>query len=148
MSPGFSVSLARRGVMKRALVLGFVGVLLVCAPGCSSNDPESLYKQMLADMNSLSDALQKKESPEKIKAAADKLKATSDKLEASKVTKEEKERIVKKYEKETTEAGMKFFAAMLSNPEGAKSIEGMGGLGGMGGGGRKPGAPEAPAKPE
>ena len=109
--------------MKRALVYGLVVVLFGSVSGCSGDDPEALIKQSIADMNALSTALEKKESPEKLKAAAEKLKATMDKLEKVKVPKETKEQLEKKYEKELIEAVFKMIGAAAANPEGAKSIE-------------------------
>lgn len=116
--------------MNRFVALGFVAVLMFVAPGCGGgNDPESLIKQSISDMNALSASLEKKESPDKIKAAADKLKATMDKLEGVKLPKEKDEELKKKYEKELTEAAMKMLGAAMSNPEGAKALEGLKGMG-------------------
>ncbi|HEV3438712.1 MAG TPA: hypothetical protein VG122_15210, partial [Gemmata sp.] len=67
--------------MKRFIVLGFVAMLLVSAPGCSSNDPDSLSKQSISQMNDLAAAIEKKESPDKIKSLVEKWKATVEKLE-------------------------------------------------------------------
>jgi hypothetical protein len=108
--------------MKRALVLGFVGVLMVSAPGCGGNDPESLIKQSISDMNALADALEKKEPTDKLKSAAEKLKGTIDKLKNMKLSKDEDERLKKKYEKELTDASMKMISAAGKNPEGAMAI--------------------------
>jgi hypothetical protein len=109
--------------MKRSLVFGFVALILIPATGCKGDDPESLVKQSISDMNALSDALEKKESPEKLKAAAEKLKATMQKLKDKKVPKEEDERLKQKYEKELTEAAMRMLGAAMKNPEGAMAIQ-------------------------
>ena len=109
--------------MKRALVYGFVALLLVPATGCKGNDPESLIKQQIADMNALADALEKKESPEKIKAAAEKLKATSDKLNALKLPEDQQKKLLEKYGQDLIGAAFKLAAAQMNNPEGAAAVE-------------------------
>jgi hypothetical protein len=118
--------------MKRSIVLGFVAALLVSAPGCSSNDPDSLSKQSISQMNDLAAAIEKKESPDKIKSLVEKWKATVEKLEALKLSDDEKKKLAEKYQKETLEASKKLFAAVTANPEGAVALASLGG-GGFGG---------------
>jgi hypothetical protein len=109
--------------MKRALVCGFVALLLIPAAGCKGNDPESLIKQQIADMNALADALEKKESPEKLKAAAEKLKATSEKFKNLKLPEDQSKKLLEKYGGELIGAAFKLAAAEGKNPEGAKAVE-------------------------
>jgi hypothetical protein len=111
--------------MKRFVAFGFVAVLMVSAPGCGGG-ADSLIKESISDMNDLSAALEKKESPEKIKAAAAKLKATTEKLKDLKLPKEEEEKLQKKYETDVKAAAERMMKAGLGNIEGAKAMaEGM-----------------------
>jgi hypothetical protein len=115
--------------MKRFNMYGIVAVLLVSAPGCSSNDPDSLAKQSISQMNDLAAAIEKKESPDKIKAIAEKLKATMEKLKALKLSDEEMKKLQEKYQKESTQAAQKMLAAAMANPEGATALASLGGGG-------------------
>jgi hypothetical protein len=117
--------------MKRLIVLGFVAALLVSAPGCSSNDPDSLSKQSISQMNDLAAAIEKKESPDKIKSLVEKWKATVEKMEALKLSDDEKKKLAEKYQKESLEASKKLLAAAMANPEGAVALASLGG-GGIG----------------
>lgn len=107
--------------MKRFVAFGFVAVVLASATGCSSG-AEGALKEMIADMNALSDAVEKKESPDKIKAAAQKMKASAEKLEKIKVTKSEDDRLKTKYEKDVNSAVERMMKAMMSNPEAAPAV--------------------------
>ncbi len=121
--------------MKRYVAFGFFAVALIAAPGCGGgNDPDSLMKQMISQTNDLASAIEKKESADKIKAAADKVKATSDKLDALKLSAEDKKKFEEKYKKEMMDALGNLLKASMSNPEGAKALEGLK-MGGGGGGG-------------
>ncbi len=113
--------------MKRFIVLGFVAMLLVSAPGCSSNDPDSLSKQSISQMNDLAAAIEKKESPDKIKSLVEKWKATVEKMEALKLSDDEKKKLAEKYQKETLEASKKLLAAVTANPEGGMALASLGG---------------------
>ena len=107
--------------MKRYVAFGLVAVLLVSAPGCGG--PDSAMKAVISDMNALADAIEKKQPEDKIKAAADRLKASSEKLEKMKLSDAEKEKLVKKYEKELMESTMRLLSAGMSNPEAGKYID-------------------------
>jgi hypothetical protein len=105
--------------MKRALALGFVGILMVCAPGCGNSEADNAIKQTIDDMNALSDAVEKNEPADKIKAIAERMKANVEKSKGIKVTKSEDERLKKKYEKPLADAKARYQAAAMKNPEGA-----------------------------
>jgi hypothetical protein len=115
--------------MKRFIVLGFVAALLSSAPGCSSNDPDSLSKQSISQMNDLASAIEKKESPDKIKSLVERWKATVEKMEALKLSDEEKKKLAEKYQKESLEASKKLLAAATANPEGAMALASLAGFG-------------------
>ncbi len=91
-----------------------------------SSDPDALMKQMIAAVHTLASAIDKKESADKIKDLAQKLKATGDKIDALNLSADDKKKLEEKYKKEMTDALGKLFAAALSNPEGAKALEGFG----------------------
>jgi hypothetical protein len=110
--------------MKRLVAYGFAVALAVSLTGCGGgNDPDSLTKQMISDMNELATAIEKKESADKIKSLGEKMKATGDKLDALKLSPEDKKKLEEKYKKEMTEAFTKFLGAAMANPEGMKAIE-------------------------
>ncbi len=115
--------------MKRVIIIGFVAILLVSAPGCGSNDPDSLTKQSISQMNDLAAAIEKKESIDKIKSLAEKLKATHEKIASIKLSPEETSKLTEKYSKEQMEAGMKIAKAVMTNPEAMTAITSAGGLG-------------------
>ena len=108
--------------MKRALVLGCVALLVLCAPGCGGNSPESIFKRSISDLNTLAEALEQKESPDKIKATAERLKADSDQLKGLNLPQEELEKLKKKFEKELADAATKLVNAAGKNPEGLAAI--------------------------
>lgn len=113
--------------MARALVLGFIAVLFVSAPGCSGNDPDSLTKQSISQMNDLAAALEKKESQDTIKALAEKIKATNEKMEALKLSDKDKKKLQEKYKKEIEDVMKRIMTATLANPD---AIAAMGSLAG------------------
>jgi hypothetical protein len=113
--------------MKRFIALGFGAILVVLAPGCSSNDPDSLTKQSISQMNDLATAIEKKEAADKIKSLAEKLKTTIEKLESLKLSDDEKKKLQEKYQKELTEATTKLLTASMANPDGATVMASLGG---------------------
>ena len=104
--------------MKRSVVFGFVAVFLFSATGCGGGGAEGLIKDSISDMNALADAIEKKESKDKIKAIAERLKATGEKMKNMKLSKDEDERLKKKYEEDMKKAlGRLMAAAMKAGPE-------------------------------
>ena len=65
--------------MKRIVAFGLVGVLLVSASGCGG--PDSLMKELIANLNAFAETLEKKESKERQQAAADRVRGTVEKLD-------------------------------------------------------------------
>jgi hypothetical protein len=115
--------------MKRLYALGFVAALLAATPGCSKNDPDSLTKQSISDMNDLASAIEKKESTDKIKSMAEKLKATQDKIVALKLSPDDSKKLMEKYQKEMMDALSKLMKAAMGNPEAMAALSSVGGLG-------------------
>jgi peptidoglycan hydrolase CwlO-like protein len=115
--------------MKRLLVISLVAALLATVPGCSKNDPDSLTKQSISDMNDLASAIEKKESTDKIKSLAEKMKTTQDKLSALKLSPDDQKKLAEKYQKEIMDAAMKLMAAAMKNPEAMTALSSVGGLG-------------------
>ncbi len=55
--------------MQRTLLLGFVGVVLTAAAGCGG--PDVATKELLAALGQYSETIEKKESPDRQRAAFD-----------------------------------------------------------------------------
>jgi hypothetical protein len=82
--------------MKRLVALSLAGVVLVCAPGCGG--PDALMKEFLANLNLYAETLEKKESPERQRAAEERVYATVEKI--NKLGPAEQERLVAKYDED------------------------------------------------
>jgi phosphosulfolactate phosphohydrolase-like enzyme len=97
--------------MKRFAVLGVVGVVVLAATGCGG--PDSLMKEYIANLNGLSDAIEKKESKDRVQAAADRVKATQDKIDKLKLSEGERDGLKKKYQQDLEAAVKRVLAASL-----------------------------------
>jgi hypothetical protein len=84
--------------MKRIVVFGFVGVLLLSATGCGS--PDALMKELIANLNLLADVIEKKEPRDKLQGAIERVNATADKINKLKLSDEQKAELFKKHEAE------------------------------------------------
>ncbi len=115
--------------MNRFVVVGFIAVVLTTVSGCGKNDPDSLTKESISQINDLASAIEKKESTDKIKSLAEKLKATQDKIQALKLSPEDQKKLMEKYQKETMEALSKLVKAAMGNPEAMAALSSVGGLG-------------------
>lgn len=113
--------------MKRLTALGIVTVLLMATTGCAKS-PDALMKQGIDQMNDLAVALEKKESPDRIKSLAEKLKSTLEKLDGLKISEDEKKKLGEKYKDDLGKAAIKLMSAALAYPEGAKAMESVGPL--------------------
>jgi hypothetical protein len=87
-----------------------------------ADDPEELVKVMIADMNALAAALDKKESPEKLKASAEKIKAAAEKIKNLKLPDDQNKKLSEKHGKELLDAVFRLAEAQAKNPDGAKAI--------------------------
>ena len=77
---------------------------------------------MISATNDLAAAIEKKESPDKIKALAEKLKKIKDDNSSLKVSEDEAKKILEKYAKDLMAAGVRLAKAGQDNPEGAKVV--------------------------
>jgi len=84
--------------MKRILALGLVGAVLVCASGCGG--PDALMKEFIANLNLFADTIEKKEPADRQQAAIERVRTSAEKLDKLKLSQEEKEKLLKKYEPE------------------------------------------------
>jgi hypothetical protein len=110
--------------MKRALALGFVALVLVPAAGCKGDSPEALIKEFIGNVNELAASYENNEPDDKQKAIIAKMKATGERMNKVKVTQSEKDEIMKKYQKELFDAGMRLGAAAAKRgPEAIKSAQ-------------------------
>jgi lipoate-protein ligase A len=111
--------------MKRFAPFFFVAALLISAPGCGGSKGEDLTKDLISQMNDLAAAIEKKEPVDKIKTIVEKMKATGEKAKELKLTKEEDEKLQKKYEKDMNTAQDRMKKAMeglKDNPEYAMQV--------------------------
>ena len=119
--------------MRRFVVLGFIAALFATVPGCSKNDPESLTKQSISELNDLAAAIEKKESSDKIKSLAEKWKVTLEKLKALNLSPEDQKNLQEKYLKEKLDAMSNLMNAAMKNPEGFAALSSLGEMGDTGG---------------
>ena len=92
--------------------LGLTLLLVVLAPlaGCG-NSAESLFKQQIADMNRLADALEAGKSPAELASIEKSMKATAERLESLNLPPEEKAELATKYAGPMMQAAMRLMAA-------------------------------------
>jgi hypothetical protein len=107
--------------MKRIVALGAVGVLLLSAAGCGG--PDNLMKEFIANLNAYAETIEKKESQERQQAAADRVNATIEKLDKLKLSEEQYQKLLKKYESELNAATERVKKAQL-----AQELEGRPGV--------------------
>ena len=88
--------------MKRLVALGLVGVVLVCVPGCGGSD--ALMKEFIANLNLYAETLEKKEPFDRQQAALDRVRTTVEKIDKLKLSQEEQDKLLKKYEPELKKA--------------------------------------------
>src|SRR5205814_2388141 len=100
--------------MKRLVAFVLVGFVLSTVSGCGSKAENSI-KDMISQMNDMSAALEKKESPDKIKAIGEKMKNTAQQLKDLKLPKEEEEKLQKKYEADMKAALERLMKAAIAN---------------------------------
>jgi hypothetical protein len=103
--------------MKRAVVFGLVGAALLFAPGCASQD--ALMKEFIANLNLCAEMIEKKEPKEKVLAAIDRTSATVDKINKLKLSKEQLDALIQKYENELKRVNGRLEAAQK-----ARKLEG------------------------
>ena len=70
--------------MKRIVVFGVLTVVLVSVSGCGG--AEALMKELLANLNTCADLIEKKESKEKILAAMERANLTAEKINKLKMS--------------------------------------------------------------
>lgn len=93
--------------MKRAVVLGFVGVVLAAVAGCGG--PDSATRELLVSLAQYSEAIEKKEPPDRQRAAFDRARGALEKFQ--KLTAGEQDGMRKKYDKDFQRAQTRFEAA-------------------------------------
>lgn len=103
--------------MKRIVAFGLVSALLVSASGCSS--PDSLMKELIANLNVCADIIEKKESPEKLRGAIERTRVTAEKIDKLKLTKEQQDALLTKHE-----ADLKKVKDRLEAAQKARKLEG------------------------
>jgi hypothetical protein len=93
--------------MKRFVALGFVGAVLLSITGCGG--PDVVMKELITHLNVYAETIEKKDPPERQRAAFDRGRTTLDKF--LKLSREEQDRMVKKYDSELRKARDRFDAA-------------------------------------
>lgn len=101
--------------MRRVALFGVVGFALAAAGGCESNSPDAVMRAMLADIGTLTTSLKKNEPVEKQREIISKMKATLKRFDDLSLSKEEKEKLKKKYFPEFTLVTNRLFGA-IKNP--------------------------------
>jgi hypothetical protein len=94
--------------MRRVLAVGIV-VGLLTAGGCSS--PDGTVRDIIANMNRLSDAIDKGESKERQEELAQKVKDSVTRFDLLKLTEEQKKAIFDKHSDELAKAVLRLKAA-------------------------------------
>lgn len=82
--------------MKRLVALGFVAVMLSFAAGCAG--PDALVKELFLNLNQVADAIERKEPKDRILRAIDRANHTAEKINKLKLSKEEKDALLQKYD--------------------------------------------------
>ncbi len=95
--------------MKRFVAFGLVGVLLLCATGCGG--PDALMKEFIVNLNVYAETLEKKESREKQAGALERIKTTIEKMDKLKLSKDEQDKLLAKYDAEFKRAKERIEAA-------------------------------------
>lgn len=117
--------------MRKSLTFGGMIALCLVASGCGSSGPDALINEMIACMNDMADAIEKKAPKDKIDA----LKARGDeldkKLKALNLSKEDEAKLREKHKDALEKAGKRMMEAMMKD---------MGGL--------IPGMPSMPGLPK
>ena len=93
--------------MKRVVALGLVGVVLGSITGCGG--PDVAAKELLAALGVYAETIEKNDPPERQRAAFDRGRTALDKFQ--KLSKEDQERMVKKYDADFKRARERFEAA-------------------------------------
>lgn len=93
--------------MQRMLLLGFVGFALAAATGCGG--PDVTTKELLAALGQYSEAIEKKESPDRQRAAFDRARTALEKFQ--KLDKGKQDEMLKKYDADLQKARARFEAA-------------------------------------
>ena len=84
--------------MKRFAAFGLVGAFVLSAAGCSSQD--ALMKELLLNLNTCAEVIEKREPKEKLSAALERTNVTAEKIKKLKLSKEDEEALFKRYEPE------------------------------------------------
>ena len=96
--------------MKRFAALALIACALPALAGCSG--PETVMKELVANINRWADVVDKGESVERQQAAADRVRNTLEKLDRMKITPEDREKLFAKYEDDLNKAGERLDEAM------------------------------------
>jgi|GEM_PF-7001080 len=84
--------------MKRIVAFGLMALVLPLLSGCGG--PDLLMKELIANLNTCAELMEKKESKEKVLAAIERTNATAEKLNKLKLSKEEQEELFKRHDDE------------------------------------------------
>lgn len=95
--------------MKRFAALGTLGALLFCATGCGG--PDALMKEFITYLDAYAQTLEKREPKEKQIAAQERVRTTIEKMDKLKLSSEEKEKLLARYEGEFKKAKERVEAA-------------------------------------
>lgn len=94
--------------MKRAARVGVVGIALFAAVGCGTT-PDSATRELLVSLAQYAEAIEKKEPPDRQRAAFDRARAAREKFQ--KLTAGEQDKMREKYDKDFQRARTRFEAA-------------------------------------
>lgn len=82
--------------MKRIVAFGLVALVLASVSGCGG--PDLQMKELIANLNTCAELMEKKEPREKVLAAIERANATAEKLNKLKLSKEEQEELFKRHD--------------------------------------------------
>jgi hypothetical protein len=95
--------------MKRIVGLCLVAVVLASAAGCGG--PDALVKELVFNLNSVADLIDRKESKDKILRAVDRANTTAEKINKLRLSKEEQDALFQKHDAELKAAAERLKAA-------------------------------------
>ena len=98
--------------MRRVLALGLIGVVLATAGGCGG--PDAQVRAVVADMNRLSDAIEKNEPEARQKELAQRVQTGMSKFDQLKLTEEQKKALFDKHADEMAAASKRLAKALES----------------------------------
>lgn len=98
--------------MRRVLALGLIGVVLATASGCGG--PDTLMRDVVNDMNRLSESIEKGEPEARQKELSQQVKDGFEKFEKMKLNEEQKKALFDKYSDDMTKSALRLKKALES----------------------------------